>query len=561
MKTKISAIILLLLFSQCSKVFSQSTYIQKISSNDTLCYQKDRLSSLSAVEISIKKQLDSTITTVNDINSTKYEYIYRNNGLGQDQIIYNWNPTSDSWTPHYKVTSLIDEKGKLRFLSTSTWNSTNNSWLLNQLERHFYDENLVSKGESYYDWIASGDSLKYNNGHKNIIQYNDSGYHIIRLGYVSDSTFVETREEFDYAKNGNLITDYVFSNSYFYPSTIFTCTSKTVYLYDSDNKQISKIVYYFNPDNSTWVANSAYRILKNNVLNIITYQSESIDRQTLKLYISQKKVDWFNSLGTIYRSSSYNFTNTGDSIENSRNEYFFNENNQDTLYVVSQWNSDYKILAGQYKYKYLYEGNNQIGNLYYRKDSVFQDWKLYGRANRVSLEGDIETFIGENYDSNTKRWVNYYKNESSVKGVLYYIKRYLWNSSDSSWVGQSWSERILDNDNYPFITKSFYWNSTSKAWIDQGTVYYYYSPVKESGIQKLILNGKVYPNPATDYLQIELSENETYKVSVFTTDGREQLNTTLLNTKSINVSGLKSGLYIFKVESNSKILMGSFIKR
>jgi hypothetical protein len=65
----------------------------------------------------------------------------------------------------------------------------------------------------------------------------------------------------------------------------------------------------------------------------------------------------------------------------------------------------------------------------------------------------------------------------------------------------------------------------------------------------------VYPNPVTNgYVNIRSNDSETIQVSVFDILGKQVRNATLSNNDGLDVSLLKSGLYILKISQNNKTI-------
>jgi len=70
---------------------------------------------------------------------------------------------------------------------------------------------------------------------------------------------------------------------------------------------------------------------------------------------------------------------------------------------------------------------------------------------------------------------------------------------------------------------------------------------------------KLYPNPATDKLNVEFlsTQNSAAKLSVYNLSGQkvftaETETTEGMNTQSINTNALSNGVYIFEVYSNGE---------
>jgi len=72
---------------------------------------------------------------------------------------------------------------------------------------------------------------------------------------------------------------------------------------------------------------------------------------------------------------------------------------------------------------------------------------------------------------------------------------------------------------------------------------------------------QIYPNPASDYLTLEIADEtlEPKRVSVFDLQGRELMRLPLTGNR-VDISELSNGLYFLQLESNSATEVRSFIK-
>lgn len=66
-------------------------------------------------------------------------------------------------------------------------------------------------------------------------------------------------------------------------------------------------------------------------------------------------------------------------------------------------------------------------------------------------------------------------------------------------------------------------------------------------------NITVYPNPATNMVNVNLAGDKEAKVQMFNLVGQQVYNGTATNTASINVSNMKAGVYMLKVSQNGKV--------
>ena len=69
-------------------------------------------------------------------------------------------------------------------------------------------------------------------------------------------------------------------------------------------------------------------------------------------------------------------------------------------------------------------------------------------------------------------------------------------------------------------------------------------------------NLNVYPNPASDILNIETSNDGTTQVTITDMAGRTVQSTTLLAARraQLDVSALPAGIYVVTIENNTELL-------
>jgi hypothetical protein len=70
----------------------------------------------------------------------------------------------------------------------------------------------------------------------------------------------------------------------------------------------------------------------------------------------------------------------------------------------------------------------------------------------------------------------------------------------------------------------------------------------------------VFPNPATDYIQVEMSDNKTYQVRILDISGKTLQQMEFENSTQVNVLELPRGQYILQISNSVKNHTTSFIK-
>jgi hypothetical protein len=69
---------------------------------------------------------------------------------------------------------------------------------------------------------------------------------------------------------------------------------------------------------------------------------------------------------------------------------------------------------------------------------------------------------------------------------------------------------------------------------------------------------KTYPNPARDYVVFDIDSHSAF-VELFDMQGKKVLSQELLETKQIDLSDLKSGIYFYKLVQADRTLSGKII--
>lgn len=72
---------------------------------------------------------------------------------------------------------------------------------------------------------------------------------------------------------------------------------------------------------------------------------------------------------------------------------------------------------------------------------------------------------------------------------------------------------------------------------------------------------KIYPNPVTDYLAIQSSENDFLKIEMWDMYGKKVLEQEVEGSLTIPTTTLANGIYIYKINQGGKHILGKIIKQ
>ena len=83
-----------------------------------------------------------------------------------------------------------------------------------------------------------------------------------------------------------------------------------------------------------------------------------------------------------------------------------------------------------------------------------------------------------------------------------------------------------------------------------------YDPLSSQGSQPGDQKGIVFPNPATNYIQVELPENYSRgQLMLYNSSGNLCLDTGVTSTQRVNVSQLQNGIYFLVIQSKGSVIL------
>ena len=129
-------------------------------------------------------------------------------------------------------------------------------------------------------------------------------------------------------------------------------------------------------------------------------------------------------------------------------------------------------------------------------------------------------------------------------------EHYMHSSIDGFWSYQPIDEKILSIDSYGL-------NNTFGVG-ENGFVIFNDS---NAGIIEQGIEAKIYPNPASEFITLELDNETATILKIYDQLGALLYQTSINGSKSIDISQYKQGVYTLKLESNTHFLIEKFIKK
>lgn len=350
-------------------------------------------------------------------------------------------------------------------------------------------------------------------------------------------------------------------------------STKVNYEYDNDTNLINKITYLW--INGSWVGSSkinySYTQL-NEPLVIVTYKWENNSwKDTLKeeyTYSNTPNNVLLEKISYVYENNSWKNL--------SKYEYSYDSYGNLILEIFYYWDNANWVNSTKKEYAYDLD-NKLIYTIYY--EYLFSWAPITKVEYSYDSSNNLIATITYNWISN---WENYWKTEYSYNnyGDMVQYMTYSWNSQSNSWVQGYKIMRTYDNNytfddmvlpisiNYDLFSHkllneiSYQWNNN--LWVNNTNIQYYYSNFNNLAISELnTINFRLYPNPANDFIYIDLIDSYSDNVSfkLYNLLGNEILNTKLIKNNKIDITGLNTGIYIYLViYNNKKIINGKLLK-
>lgn len=296
------------------------------------------------------------------------------------------------------------------------------------------------------------------------------------------------------------------------------------------------------------------------------------------------------------------------SWENYENETFtYDSQGRVLTYVGQTWDFFLETWVNYEKEEYIYESaNNAETYIYYTWSRMLNRWDPYYKDYSVwSTDGLSLAFLSYFWSTLTSSWRELTKElhvHDANKNLIEYTE-YDWNSTAKRWDFvdrevytydafnnmidfidynrkepynqwvESYRETYTFNTTVPWdglITPfgneppaniqalsqltgitSFVWNTSASRWDNEERGTFYYSDFTETALANVTHNNPIafYPNPVSGFLTVESSKVIT-AVEVFSLSGQRILHMPFQDTvKTIDVSMLQPGLYLFKAFS------------
>ncbi len=263
-----------------------------------------------------------------------------------------------------------------------------------------------------------------------------------------------------------------------------------------------------------------------------------------------------------------------DWYEGSWDQYFktfytYDENDNNILelqkrYNGSQWNDNWETVNTFNDFNQL-TLSHQNGY-----DSEWAEWFNYSETaySYYSTNALLEEEYTQRYDTNASEWYDLsrttyyyndnnlldYKEEMDLEVIDYSLKyEYTYNTNLEeesfflySYNNKGWTlfYKVYDIFDENFNQTSYYSETLDGTWKNMLKEEYTWNVFQTNSINNISENIKIYPNPVSEILKIEIDENATF--TIYNYHGKQVIST---KEKEINVSSLSKGMYILNIKN------------
>jgi hypothetical protein len=297
---------------------------------------------------------------------------------------------------------------------------------------------------------------------------------------------------------------------------------KNTNTYDTSNNLTSTL--YQNWYGSIWV-----NVSQN------TYTYDANNNLTRELMQSWHGSDWVNESQDVYTYDSnnnrtswvYQYWKGSDWVNSLKYTYAYDTKNNLTSELGLHWTGSNWIIDNQSNYTY--DANNNLMNV------LCQYWH----------EGNLMNLyqVSYSYDAN-----NNLTRELMQRWIV------------SNWVNFLQDAYTYDANKFEKSHTSLQLNNGTKVTAGDSTYYYYHTVL---GINDLMVqNGNltVYPNPTSTIINIKTTTKGSF--SILNISGLQILQQEINEqTTTVDVSGLKSGVYFVHLTSDKSVATGKFLKQ
>lgn len=409
---------------------------------------------------------------------------------------------------------------------------------------------LIQIYDSIYGWRWDTLSAGWKHGYRYIDMVYDTKHNLTSniCQQFNNNSWINYYKNLNiYDASDNLINE----TAYLWIGSDWLYSYQNIYTYDDHNNKLSYISKQWN---SGWV-----NVLKNN------YTYDANDNKTNYIYASWNGNEWVNQWHFVYvYDASNNLTNTIKQIwdgtiwvNQKQTILTYSANNNLMSQLYQNWNGNIWVNFNQNTYTY--DANNN------QTSALDESW-----GGGVWVKSMLGTFT---YNSNNNltyelwqiwngsAWLNASQGFTTYDAINNGTNRLMQKWYGNIWVNDFQRISTVDVNNFERGHSNKVWNITGTKLSGGDSTYNYFHTVV--GITDLAVKRgsiTVFPNPSSDKITIA-KPNDGY-LSILNLSGQQLLQQEITEpTTTVDVSGLKCGVYFVQIMGERMVWVGKFIKQ
>jgi hypothetical protein len=395
-----------------------------------------------------------------------------------------------------------------------------------------------------------------------------------------DSTLNSQKSEFTYNSDGNLVTDseYDLDNI----SKIWLPVYKTEWTFNPQRKILNTITYF--GDNQTWIKEYKFENVYDGSGKIIQVIGSAWNDTTGLWEVGFKLDHTYDGTGHLIVSLTSIWNPTLSIWEPSdKIEYEYNTDGRVVISIYYEWQAKW-VYSRKEEFTYYVFG--KVNNYFYYIWDGSGDWANYSKTefqynanyqlNKVTeLRWDVISVIYVNFrkaeykydvDNNMyqcvySKWVKQLQNFIfEAKEDCTYNNQFVYDELllPPALKFSQTSNRITDNEVYfnHMLNKVGYFLHNGTVYVLNNNQYFYYSPIiiTKTNTELNSYEISVNPNPANERVNFICDENTSYHIQLYNFSGLVILQTAFKGHIEINTNSLARGMYLYKIESDTKAI-------
>ncbi len=499
-------------------------------------------------------------------NNVLQEYHYDDNGNRNKEVIKAWSGSLQEWINYAQRLYYLNEYNNLTSYTEQVWNDPQQSW--NNVKRflYIYDE---SQHWIYYerqDW--NQDSLRWEMNYRfSYIYENDLKTEMLRQNWNKlDSTWLnDTKNLYYYNGSGNLVEEIQFI--WQTGSSSWVESTKITYIRDQSDQVIEKIY-------QVWITG----VWKNTVR--YTYQYELTGRESEYVYYTWNGEAWdenkrclkdYDETGSLVRETDQQWqSGKGSWINDYKWEYhythfveplfaYISDSTNVSCYGYSDGTATVMITGGMPPYTILWNDPQSTTNHTVYGLSADQyytvtvtDANLNSVSDSVMLSQPPEIITGSIYGE-----VNVNQNDT----VTYWVESdtssfYSWSVMHGEILSAQGGDTIVVVWTQPGQGKVSVFETTTNGC--EGDTVSVSVSISPTSIEKPRFGDlKIYPNPASQWITVQLTTQEfnPWDLEILDMTGKtiRSFRSLTKNKFQVSLDNLSQGIYFFRITNSSGV--------